>query len=138
MQRSFPALVMFTVFGCLVANDTSAQVVRQEMAGVTELRQDRIDGRVRRCDHAGSDPGNQEMGYTRSSISGSRPSRGLISKGHTAVAKAAGIPYYHIPFSVSAPDPAAVDTFFKTIMAPGVQPSSFIERAVEEPPGCGS
>ena len=29
---------------------------------------------------------------------------------HTAVAKSVGIPYHHIPFSVTAPDPAAVDT----------------------------
>src|SRR6266581_2964141 len=42
---------------------------------------------------------------------------------NTAAAKAAGIPYYHIPFSASAPDPAVVDTFLKTITAPGVQPA---------------
>jgi protein tyrosine phosphatase (PTP) superfamily phosphohydrolase (DUF442 family) len=42
---------------------------------------------------------------------------------NTAAAKAAGIPYYHIPFNGSAPDPAVVDTFLKTITAPGVQPA---------------
>jgi protein tyrosine phosphatase (PTP) superfamily phosphohydrolase (DUF442 family) len=42
---------------------------------------------------------------------------------NTAAAKVAGIPYYHIPFSASAPDPAVVDTFLKTITAPGVQPA---------------
>jgi protein tyrosine phosphatase (PTP) superfamily phosphohydrolase (DUF442 family) len=42
---------------------------------------------------------------------------------HTAAAKAAGIPYYHIPFSTASPDPAAVDTFLKTITALGVQPA---------------
>ena len=41
----------------------------------------------------------------------------------TAAAKAAGIRYYHIPFSTAAPDPAVVDTFLKTITAPGVQPA---------------
>ena len=40
-----------------------------------------------------------------------------------AVAKDVGIPYYHIPFSASAPDPAVVDTFLKTITTPGVQPA---------------
>ena len=49
--------------------------------------------------------------------------QGADIEGHTAVAKAAGLPYYHIPFSASAPDPAAVDTFLKTITAPGVQPA---------------
>ncbi len=38
MQRSLPTLVMFTVIGCLVANESSAQVVRQEIAGVTKVR----------------------------------------------------------------------------------------------------
>jgi protein tyrosine phosphatase (PTP) superfamily phosphohydrolase (DUF442 family) len=40
-----------------------------------------------------------------------------------AAAKEAGIPYYHIPFNGSSPDPAVVDTFLKTITAPGVQPA---------------
>jgi protein tyrosine phosphatase (PTP) superfamily phosphohydrolase (DUF442 family) len=40
-----------------------------------------------------------------------------------AAAKAVDIPYYHIPFSTAAPDAAAVDTFLKTITAPGVQPA---------------
>ena len=40
-----------------------------------------------------------------------------------AAAKVADIPYYHIPFSGAAPDPAVVDTFLKTITAPGVQPA---------------
>jgi hypothetical protein len=39
------------------------------------------------------------------------------------MAKSAGIPYYHIPFSSSAPDAAAVDALLKTITAPGVQPA---------------
>ena len=49
--------------------------------------------------------------------------QGADIEGHAATAKAAGIPYHHIPFSASAPDPAAVDTFLKTIGAPGVQPA---------------
>ena len=42
---------------------------------------------------------------------------------HTAAAKAAGIPYIHIPFSAANPDPAAVDAFLKAITAPGVAPA---------------
>ena len=37
MQRSLPTIVMFTVIGCLVANEGSAQVVKQEIAGVTNF-----------------------------------------------------------------------------------------------------
>jgi uncharacterized protein (TIGR01244 family) len=49
--------------------------------------------------------------------------QGADIEGHAAVAKAAGIPYHHIPFSASAPDPAVVDTFLKTMSTPGVQPA---------------
>ena len=49
--------------------------------------------------------------------------QGADIDGNIAAAKAAGIPYYHIPFSAATPDPAAVDTFLKTITAPGVQPA---------------
>ena len=40
-----------------------------------------------------------------------------------AAAKAVDIPYYYIPFNGAEPDPAVVDTFLKTITAPGVQPA---------------
>jgi len=49
--------------------------------------------------------------------------QGADIEANTAAAKAADIPYYHIPFSTAAPDAAAVDTFLKTITAPGVQPA---------------
>ena len=42
---------------------------------------------------------------------------------HADVAKSVGLPYYSIPFSASAPDPAVVDQFLKTIQTPGVQPA---------------
>jgi hypothetical protein len=54
---------------------------------------------------------------------------------NTAAAKVAGIPYYHIPFSGSAPDPAVVDTFLRRSPRRASNPRSSIERAVEEPPG---
>ena len=57
---------------------------------------------------------------------------------HRRSAKAAGIQYFHIPFSATTPDPAAVDAFLKVITTPGFSRRSFIQRAVEEPPGCGS
>jgi protein tyrosine phosphatase (PTP) superfamily phosphohydrolase (DUF442 family) len=49
--------------------------------------------------------------------------QGADIEGHMAVAKTAGIPYYHVPFSASAPDPAAVDLFLKTIQTKGVEPA---------------
>lgn len=49
--------------------------------------------------------------------------QGADIEGHTAAAKAAGIRYIHIPFSATAPDPAAVDAFLKAITSPGVEPA---------------
>lgn len=37
MQRTLPALALFTVIGCLAPNESSAHVVRQEVAGVTNF-----------------------------------------------------------------------------------------------------
>jgi len=123
MQRSLPTLVMFTLIGCLVANESSAQVVRQEIAGVTNFA--KIESTVA-CAGAITPAAIQElkkMGYASIINLRLATEPGADIEGHTAVAKSVGIPYYHIPFSVTAPDPAAVDTFLKTITAPGVQPA---------------
>jgi protein tyrosine phosphatase (PTP) superfamily phosphohydrolase (DUF442 family) len=123
MQRSLPTLVMFTVIGCLVANDSSAQVVRQEMAGVTNFA--KIESTVA-CAGAITPAAIEElkkMGYASIINLRLASEPGADIERHTAAAKAAGIPYFHIPFSVTAPEPAAVDTFLKTITAPGVQPA---------------
>jgi protein tyrosine phosphatase (PTP) superfamily phosphohydrolase (DUF442 family) len=123
MQRSLPTLVMFTVIECLVANQSSAQVVRQEIAGVTNFA--KIESTVA-CAGAITPAAIQElkkMGYASIINLRLATEPGADIEGHTAVAKSVGIPYYHIPFSVTAPDPAAVDTFLKTITAPGVQPA---------------
>jgi len=114
---------MFTVFGCLVANDSSAQVVRQEIAGVTNFA--KIESTVA-CAGAITPAAIHElkkMGYASIINLRLATEAGADIDGHTAVAKSVGIPYYHIPFSVTAPDPAAVDIFLKTITAPGVQPA---------------
>ena len=123
MQRNLPKLALFTVVGCLAAVEGSAQVVRQEVAGVRNFA--KIESTVA-CAGAITPAAIQEikkMGYASIINLRLATEQGADIEGHTAVAKAAGIPYYHIPFSASAPDPAAVDTFLKTITAPGVQPA---------------
>ena len=123
MQRTFPRLALFTVVGCLLTIEGSAQVVRQEVAGIRNFA--KIESTVA-CAGAITPAAIQEiknMGYASIINLRLATEQGADIEGHTAVAKAAGIPYYHIPFSSSAPDPAAVDTFLKTISAPGVQPA---------------
>jgi protein tyrosine phosphatase (PTP) superfamily phosphohydrolase (DUF442 family) len=114
MQWRFPTLAVFTVIGGLVVTEVSAQVVRQEVAGIRNFA--KIESTVA-CAGAITPAATSIINLRLAT------EQGADIEVHTAAAKAAGIPYYHIPFSSSAPDPAAVDTFLKTISAPGVQPA---------------
>ena len=123
MQRTFPRLALFVVVACFWAVEGSAQVVRQEVEGIRNFA--KIESTVA-CAGAITPAAIQEikkMGFTSIINLRLATEQGADIEGHTAAAKAAGIPYHHIPFSTSAPDPAAVDTFLKTISAPGVQPA---------------
>ena len=77
--------------------------------------------------NAGSTPGAipeiKKMGYASIINLRLATEPGADIDANIDAAKTAGIPYYHIPFSSSAPDPAVVDTFLKTITEPGVQPA---------------
>ena len=122
MRPEIPTLALFTVVG-LVATAASAQVVRQEVPGVRNFA--KVESTVA-CAGAITPAAIQEikkMGYASIINLRLATEQGADIDANTAAAKAAGIPYYHIPFSTAAPDPAAVDTFLKTITAPGVQPA---------------
>ena len=123
MQRSVPKLALFTLVASLAATEGSAQVVRQEVEGIRNFA--KIESTVA-CAGAITPAAIQEikkMGYKAIINLRLATEQGADIEGHTATAKAAGIPYYHIPFSASAPDPAVVDTFLKTIRTPGVEPA---------------
>ena len=122
MHPTVPRLALFIV-ACLPATAASAQVVRQEIPGIRNFA--KVETTVA-CAGAITPAAIQEvkkMGYA--SIINLRPAteQGADIDANIAAAKVVGIPYYHIPFSGSAPDPAVVDTFLKTITAPGVQPA---------------
>lgn len=111
------------VAGLLVATAASAQVVRQDVEGIRNFA--KIESTVA-CAGAITPKAIQaikEMGFASIINLRLATEQGADIEGHTATAKAAGVPYHHIPFSAAAPDPAAVDTFLKTISAPGVQPA---------------
>ena len=114
---------LLAVASCLMANSASAQVVKQEVEGIRNFA--KIESTVA-CAGAITPkaiPEIKKMGYASIINLRLATEQGADIEGNTAAAKAADIPYYHIPFSASAPDPAAVDTFLKTITAPGVQPA---------------
>ena len=89
-----------------------------------EVRQGRIDRGVRGAITPAAIQEIKKMGYASIINLRLATEQGADIDANTAAAKVAGIPYYHIPFSTAAPDPAVVDTFLKTITAPGVQPAS--------------
>jgi protein tyrosine phosphatase (PTP) superfamily phosphohydrolase (DUF442 family) len=123
MQRRTPRLVLLTVAGCLMAAAASAQVVRQDVPGIRNFAKVETTVACAGAITPGAIPEIKKMGYA-SIINLRLPTEeGANVDENIAAAKAAGIPYYHIPFSGAMPDPAVVDTFLKTITAPGVQPA---------------
>jgi protein tyrosine phosphatase (PTP) superfamily phosphohydrolase (DUF442 family) len=123
MQPRVPGLALFTVVGCLAASTARAQVVKQDVPGIRNFA--KVESTVA-CAGAITPvaiPEIKKMGYASIINLRLATEQGADIEGNTAAAKAADIPYYHIPFSSAAPDPAAVDTFLKTITAPGVQPA---------------
>jgi protein tyrosine phosphatase (PTP) superfamily phosphohydrolase (DUF442 family) len=123
MQRRTPGLALLTVAGCLVAGAAGAQVVREEVPGIRNFA--KIDSTVA-CAGAitpGAIPAIKKMGYASIINLRLATEEGADIEANIAAAKAAAMPYHHIPFSGAQPDPAAVDTFLKTITAPGAQPA---------------
>jgi protein tyrosine phosphatase (PTP) superfamily phosphohydrolase (DUF442 family) len=122
MQPTVPGLALFTV-ACLMAAAASAQVVREEVPGIRNFA--KVESTVA-CAGAitpAAIPEIKKMGYASIINLRLATEQGADIEANVAAAKAAEMPYYHIPFSTAAPDPAAVDTFLKTITAPGVQPA---------------
>src|SRR4026209_2575784 len=120
-RASGPALL--TVVGCQVATAASAQVVREEVPGIRNFA--KVESTVA-CAGAitpSAIPEIKKMGYASIINLRLATEQGADIDTNIAAAEAAAIPYYHIPFSTAAPDPAVVDTFLKTITAPGVQPA---------------
>ena len=123
MHAERPKRALVTVAASLIAVVASAQVVRQEVPGIRNFA--KVESTVA-CAGAikpGAIPDIKNMGYASIINLRLASEEGADIDANIAAAKQAGIPYYHIPFSASAPDPAVVDTFLKTITAPGVQPA---------------
>jgi len=123
MRRKASRFVPLVIVGCLAAATAGAQVVREEVPGIRNFA--RVESTVA-CAGAIRPSAIAEikkMGFA-SIINLRLPTaEGADIDGNIAAAAAAGIPYHHIPFSSASPDPAAVDTFLKTITAPGAEPA---------------
>lgn len=123
MRSRVPRGVLFVLAAWLLTTTASAQVVKQEVPGIRNFA--KVESTVA-CAGAITPAAIQEikkMGFASIINLRLATEQGADIEAHTAAAKAAAIPYYHIPFSAGTPDPAAVDTFLKTITMPGVQPA---------------
>jgi len=118
ITRSAAAAVVW-----FAASAATAQVVKENVDGIRNFA--RIESTVACAGAITVDavPRVKKMGY--SSIINLRLATepGADVEAHAAAAKVAGIQYFHIPFSASSPDPAAVDAFLKAITTPGVAPA---------------
>src|SRR5262245_61420839 len=123
MQPICLRLAQFAAVAWLVVCAGRTQVVKQEVPGVRNFA--KIESAVA-CAGAitpAAIKGVKEMGYASIINLRLATEPGADIEANSAEAKAVGMPYYHIPFSGSSPDPAVVDTFLKTITAPGVHPA---------------
>ena len=123
MRWRAPGLALLAIAGWLMADAASAQVVRQDIPGIRNFAKVETTVACAGAITPAAIPEIKKMGYASIINLRLASEQGADIEGNLAAAKAAGIPYYHIPFSGSAPDPAVVDTFLKTITAPGVQPA---------------
>ena len=123
MRRRTSGLALLTIAGCLMPAAASAQVVRQDVPGIRNFARVETTVAYAGAITPGAIPEIKRMGYVSIINLRLATEEGADIDGNTAAAKAAGIPYYHTPFSGTTPDPADVDTFLKTIAAPGVQPA---------------
>src|SRR4029450_12832823 len=102
MQPTVPGLALFTV-ACLTAATASAQVVRQEVPGIPNFA--KVESTVA-CAAAitpSAIPEIKNMGYASIINLRLATEQGADIDANIAAAKAAAIPYYHIPFNTAAP-----------------------------------
>jgi protein tyrosine phosphatase (PTP) superfamily phosphohydrolase (DUF442 family) len=123
MRQKTPGLALLTTAGCLMAAAASAQVVKEDVPGIRNFAKIETTVACAGAITPGAIVEIKRMGYASIINLRLATEEGADIDGNMAAAKTAGIPYYHIPFSGTAPDPAVVDTFLKTITAPGVQPA---------------
>ena len=115
--------IVFGAVGSLVATSVGAQVIKESVPGITNFN--RIESTVA-CAGAITPeviPQIKAMGYHSIINLRLATEPGAKIEESKAVASTAGIAYFHIPYSVTNPDPSIVDQFLKAITTPGMEPA---------------
>ena len=115
--------IVIGVVGSLVATPVSAQVIKETVPGITNFY--RVESTVA-CAGAITPeviPQIKAMGYHSIINLRLAAEPGAKIEESKAAASTAGIAYFHIPYSVTNPDPVIVDQFLKAITTPDMEPA---------------
>lgn len=123
MRRHLRSLILTSATVALLAVAADAQVVKENIPGIRNFA--KVESTVACAGAITADaiPAIKKMGYNAIVNLRLANEEGANVEEHTAAAKAAGIAYFHIPFSAANPDPAAVDQFLRVMTTPGVAPA---------------
>ncbi len=100
-----------------------AQVKKESVPGITNFAQIETTVACAGAVTPASVSEIKKMGYKAIFNLRLPTEQGADIEGEAAAAKAAGISFFHLPLNGASPDPAVVDSFLKTIAAPGNQPA---------------
>ena len=113
---------------CIVAISVSfaaaqGQVTKENVAGITNLA--RLETTIACAGAITTDSVAEikKMGFVAIYNLRMPTEQGVNIEAEAAAAKAAGVNFIHLPFNGSAPDPAVVDQFLKSIVQNGNQPA---------------
>lgn len=114
-------LLPFLVLACTAM--APAQVKKSTVPGVTNFAQVETTVACAGATTPASLAAIKSMGFTAVISLRLASEAGAEIEAESAAAKEAGINFFHLPLSGSAPDPAVADQFLKVITAPGNQPA---------------
>jgi len=121
MRRSQLALLIALAFGAPVL---AQQVTRPELPGVRNYA--RLETTVACAGAISAEqavPAIKKEGFVSivNLREASEPDANVEQEG--ALARAAGLKYFHVPFNGASPDPKAADAFVAAITSPGAEPA---------------
>jgi uncharacterized protein (TIGR01244 family) len=122
-SRALTTTTMLFSLGVLAGPLAAQQVTTEQVEGVSNFRRLETTVACAGATTAQAVPEIKKMGFQ--SIINLRLANeaGANVESEAAAAKAAGIRFYHIPFSGGSPDQKVADQFLEAITAPGSEPA---------------
>ncbi len=107
-----------------IAAPAAAQdVTRETVPGITNLSRLETAVACSGAIQAAAVPAIKKMGYLSLIDLQDAGEPGANVEAQEFAAKAVGLRYFHIPFNIGSPDPAAVDRFLEVITSTGTEPA---------------